>query len=576
MVQLATMNRYDIRTGAPQKIRKALPAYPELLQDLLFARGIETEEDAEAFLNPDYTRHLHDPFLIKDMDKAVKRILLAIKNNEKTVIYSDYDADGIPGAVVLHDFFKKIGFTNFTNYIPHRHTEGFGLHKEAIDTFATDDVKLLITIDCGIADVAEAKHAKEKGIDLIITDHHICAKEVPDAFAILNSKQDGCSYPFRMLAGSGVVFKLVQALIERGTSEGIFTWKPGQEKWLLDMVGIATLSDMVPLRDENRVLAHYGLKVLRRSPRPGLVKLLKEVGVNQNHIVEDDITFMISPRINAASRMGIPMRAFELLSTQDEVQAGELAKYLHGINDERKGIVASIVKEIKQHLEERTERGPVLVIGNPKWKPSLLGLVATSLMDDVSAPIFLWGREDGVDLKGSCRSDGSVSVVALMEEAKDSFGNYGGHDMAGGYTVLPDKVHFLEESLNNAYKKLATGEERPKILIDKKLSFDEVTNETWSMIEKLGPFGVDNPKPLFLFENSIVAGLKQFGKTGNHLELSFKTSRGRPLRAIGFFITPEHFDLPIREGGTVNLVATVEKSMFRNIPELRLRIVDVI
>jgi single-stranded-DNA-specific exonuclease len=307
------------------------------------------------------------------------------------------------------------------------------------------------------------------------------------------------------------------------------------------------------------------------------VRLLKEVGVNQQYIVEEDITFMVTPRINAASRMGIPMEAFELLSTTDEGRADVLSKYLHKINDERKGYVAAIVKEAKKHIPERRERSNVFVMGNPEWKPSILGIAATSIAADFGGPVFLWGREDGTDLKGSCRSDGSVSVVDLMKIAKDSFEHYGGHDMSGGFAVKADQIHVLEGKLNDAYNELQkTKYIKPKVTIDRQFSLDEVTPETWSMIEKLGPFGVDNPKPLFLFENVLVKNVKPFGKSGDHLEISFSNSRGRLVRAIGFYMNAEQFGMPVRTDTKINLVATLEKSMFRNIPELRLRIIDVV
>lgn len=574
---MAQMDKYQLRSETPLSVRKNLAAYPELLQDLLFGRGIKDEVTAEEFLNPDYTNHLHDPFSMKGMKEAVLRILQAIKNNEKTVIYSDYDADGIPGAVILHDFFKKIGYANFTNYIPHRHNEGFGLHLEAVDKFAEENVHLLITIDCGIADVTEVAHAKSKGIDVIVTDHHLCGIEVPAADVILNSKQNDCTYPYKMLCGAGVVFKLVQALIVEGKKQKLFDLKDGYEKWLLDMVGIATLSDMVPLKGENRVLAYYGLKVLRKSPRPGLQKLLSDIKVDQRYLSEDDIAFMVTPRINAASRMGLPMDAFELLSTTDEAKAGQLSAHLQSINNERKGIVASIVKEIRKHLEERKERGKVLVMGNPSWRPAVLGLAATSIVPDFGGPVFLWGRENGNGIKGSCRSDGSVSVMKLMEMARDFFADFGGHDMSGGYSIHDDKVHFLEEGLNSAYEKVSeAGFTTPKIFIDKKASFDDVSNEVWSMIDKLGPFGVENPKPLFMFENAELSGVKSFGKGNDHLELTFRNSRGRDVRSIGFFMNAEQFSAPVRQGNKINLIATMEKSYFRGRPELRLRIFDIV
>ncbi len=576
------MNQYLLRENLPQTTEDEMNEYPELLRDLLRARGISGREQAEQFLNPDYDRDNHHPYRMKDMERAVERVLKAISEKQKIIIYSDYDADGIPGAVVLHDFFKKVGYDNFENYIPHRIDEGFGLHPEAIEGFAEAGAKLVITIDCGITDVVAVRRAVELGIDVIITDHHEAGTEIPPAYAILNPKQADCQYPEKILCGSGVIFKFVQGLVyTMRQRDMIKDVRHGWEKWLLDMVGLATLSDMVPLVGENRVFAYYGLKVLRISPRVGLLKLLRTVKTNQRHISEDDIGFMISPRINAASRMGVPMDAFKLLSTRDEVEAGMLSEHLNNINDERKGIVASMVKEIKKILTHRVENGTmkkVVVIGNPDWKPSLLGLAANTLKDDYGATVFLWGREGGSTIKGSCRSDGTVSVVALMEGTKDSFTHFGGHKMSGGFAVSHEKIHTLEDEIVASYEKIlagAEGREIEKIAIDKKLSMSDVNWNTYKMIEKLAPFGVGNPKPLFLFEQVEIKEAKLFGKEKNHLELRFANGEGKIIPAICFFATADRRE-KLSAGMKINLVATFEKSMFRNFPELRLRMVDII
>ena len=278
----------------------------------------------------------------------------------------------------------------------------------------------------------EVKHAQSLGIDVIITDHHLPARRsprpaeaigearvgasgpqetLPPAYAILNSKQKGDTYPDKMLCGAGVAFKLVQGLIKKkGKEWGI---KDGWEKWLLDMAGLATIADLVPLQNENRTLAYYGLKVLRKSPRVGLQKLLRKMNVNQRELTEGGVAFMIAPRINAASRMDIPHEAFRLLSTDDENVAGELSDHLHNLNDERKGLVASMVREAKTHMEAREMR-EVIVIGNPKWRPGVLGLLASRLVEDYRRPAFVWGRGEEIELKGSCRSDGTVNMVEMM------------------------------------------------------------------------------------------------------------------------------------------------------------------
>lgn len=583
------MKKYALRNPIPVDVGEALKVYDPLVRSLLYSRGIKDLELANLFLNPEYEK-LHDPFLLKDMDKVVKRIVRAIQKDEKIGIFSDYDADGIPGAVALHDFFQKIGYKNFVNYIPLRNEEGFGLNVDAIQSLVDQGVKLIITIDCGITDVEEVAFANKNKIDVIITDHHIPGKKLPKAFAIINPKQKGDEYPEKMLCGSGVIFKVIQALILKIRSEldighwGLVIPPLGWEKWLLDMVGLATLSDMVPLLGENRVLSYYGMKVLQKSPRVGLLKLFSLLNINKSTATEDDISFMITPRINAASRMGIPKDAFTLMSTVDEVEAGVLAQHLNNKNDERKGVVASYVKEIKKKIKDRDEgMRHVLVFGNPEWKPSLLGLVANSFSDEHQRPVFFWGREGSNGssvIKGSCRAGGDTDVVALMEKANnisgDVFVEYGGHKGAGGFSVSQENIHTLEDRLNEAFLELSKMSKVPfDILVDKKLSLEDVNWNTYSQIEKFAPFGLGNPKPLFLLENIKIDAIKLFGKEKNHLELKFRKNDGKDVTAIAFFQNGDKFSIPVKQGSSINMVATLEKSTFRNFPELRLRIVDI-
>ncbi|TSC58557.1 MAG: single-stranded-DNA-specific exonuclease [Parcubacteria group bacterium Greene0416_79] len=583
------MRSYAIREISP-RAENALLAYPPFLRGLLASRGIETEEEAERFLKPDYDAHTHDPFLMKDMEKAVARILRAIKDNERIAIWSDYDADGIPGAVVLHDFFKKLGYLNFENYIPDRHDEGFGLNMSAIETLASRGAKLLITVDCGITDGEAVARANELGMDTIITDHHLPPHSsasdgrggLPLAHAILNPKQSDCPYPEKMLCGSGVVFKLIQGIVSRLHPElktPTATFPVGQEKWLLDMVGIATLSDMVPLLGENRVFARYGLTVLRKSPRKGLGELLSLLRINRRELNEDDVGFSITPRINAASRMGVPMDAFRLFATDDDSEAGILARHLNKINDERKGKVASLVKEVRRIVKERHAHDAprVVVAGNPNWRPALLGLVANALAEDYRKPVFVWGREGSAELKGSCRSDGSTDLSLLMQEARAVFSDFGGHKEAGGFSIALEKVHLLEKELERAYEKVRTApaEPAPHHAVDARLSLEEVNWDVWRDIAKLAPFGVGNPKPLFLFEGVPVCSIELFGKERKHLKLIFERQNGEKIPAVKFFASPDDFG-GIAPRQTVSILAHLERSVFRDTPELRLRIVDVV
>ncbi len=549
--------------------------FPEIFQTLLKERGI-AEKDQADFLKPDYGK-LHDPLLLPDMEKARERIISAIKNNEHIVVYSDYDADGIPGAVVLSDFFKRIKYENVSFYIPHRHDEGFGLNLEAVKECAermsksrpeVEDPRrkpsgLMITIDCGTADKEEVALANTLGMDVIITDHHESA-ELPEAYAIVNPKRADSQYPFDGLCGSGVAYKLVQAILQRES----FGVKAGMEKWSLDMVGIATLSDMVPLVGENRILARFGLEVLRKSPRVGLESLFKKLKLDRKTLTEDDIAFMITPRINAASRMGVPEDAFKLLSTIDQVEAERLAEHLEKINQERKGVVAAMVKEAKSHLKNRDQLGAVIVIGNPEWKPSLAGLICNSLVEEYERPVFAWGRDGDNVLKGSCRSYNGYDLYALMSGAKDCFIEFGGHKGAGGFSATLEQITTLEEKLSEALGQLVCEEE--KLESGLVISMNDIGENLWRTVSQFAPFGTGNEKPIFKIKNAPIQSLKQFGKTQEHLELTLTPS----LKAISFFASPESYKLPANSS-SCTLHAHLEKSYFRNRPELRLRIVNI-
>ncbi len=598
------------------------------LDHLLHSRGILSQEDKIAFLSPSYDTGVHDPFLLKDMQKVVDRIMLAVETNEKICIYSDFDADGIPGAVVLHDFFKKISYDNFVNYIPDRHMEGFGIHRKALEQIIAEGSTLIISIDCGIAEVENAKWVKSlatdsgvvvaggassseggkaRSIDLIITDHHTPGAELPDAFAIINPKQPECQYPEKMLCGSGVIFKVVQALcIEcRARASGIekekYSISAGWEKWLLDMVGLATLSDMVPLLGENRVFAYFGLTVLRKTPRLGLQKLFKSLKMNPAHLTEEDIAFMITPRINAASRMASPMDAFRLLATTDNEEADRLVGHLNNLNTERKTRVALLAKAIKKSIEERgLADKDVLVVGNPDWQPPVLGLVATSIVRDYGKPVFLWGRDESGVIKGSCRAPDGYDVVKIMRAVPEgTFINLGGHVAAGGYSLVDGAVHEFEQVILKAHEDLNTnisediegGEgggisagdtliigQIGQINIDKVLDPSEVGRTLWVDIEKVGPFGEANPKPIFILKDVKVIDVKIFGKTKEHIEIKVENVlTGAQTKAIKFFAAEDSGLMEhLRVGELADVVVHMEKSMFRNFPEYRLRIVEVV
>ncbi len=560
--------------------------YSELLRTILEKRDIKSPAEAEVFLNPDYERDLHDPFLMKDMDRACARLLQAIENKEKIAIYADYDCDGIPGAVIIRDLLGLIGHENYEAYIPARNSEGYGLNLDVLKRLVGEGTRLVITVDLGTTAVKEVAWAEENGLDIIITDHHIPHENIPRTCAILNPKVigfavGGVDYPEKMLSGAGVAFKFAQGFLKKhGARFGV---KDGAEKWMLDMAGLATVADMVPLLGENRAITYFGLKVLRRSPRPGLRNLLAQLRIEQKHLTEDDIGFMLAPRLNAASRMDDPGLAYRLLSTEDETEAGVTAYLLSKMNDDRKTMVVGIMREIHAQFEKSSDRREkeVLVIGNPRWRPGVLGLVAGKLADEYGKPAFVFGRDESGALKGSCRSDGSASVVELMAEARECFADFGGHELAGGFTVHDEKVHFLEETLSLACSKVIRERVARETAYDMKSDLSIVNMVNWREIEKLSPFGLGNPKPVFLFENVEVKSIKKFGKNGSgeHLEIIFSdrglTDGDSGVKAVSFFSNTDSFQMPLSLGKKVNLLATFDLSRWNGREELRLRIEDI-
>jgi single-stranded-DNA-specific exonuclease len=563
--------------------REALSGYDDLTASLLVRRGVTNAKAAQAFLAPSYDEHIGDPMMILNMPKAAKRIADAIDSKERIAVWSDYDCDGIPGGVLFHDFLKKAG-AHFTNYIPHRHDEGFGLNKQGLKKLADEGAGLVITIDCGIADVENVAYANELGLEVIVTDHHLPGETLPPAFAVLDPKQEGETNDFKDFCGAGLAWKLACAVLQHGF-KGREDIPPGWEKWLLDMAGLATIADMVPLHGENRVIAKYGLVVLRKSPRLGLQRLCKAAGVYQSRITEDDVGFMLAPRINAASRMGNPRDAFTLFTTTDEVEAETLAKLLEKTNRSRRAAGAAVTRAVHERIEERKMRGeelpPVIAMGDPEWRPGLLGLVANSLAEEYARPVFLWGREGTMSAKGSCRAGRKdVDVVELMQAADNVFVECGGHSQSGGFSVKDDAIFFLEERLVAAYQSLP---KRDKVLqlaaADAEFTFSESAAMVLSRIEKFAPFGMQNPKPSFRFQDVVLAEVSWFGKSNEHLRLKIAPDAfsRMPLEAISFFAKRELGKSceNLEQGSTANIVANLERDQFTRRGGVRLRIIAI-
>ena len=549
----------------------------DLLRQLLVGRGVTNQDEAEKFLTPDYERDLHDPFLMLDMGRAVERIRRAVRDGERIAIFADYDADGVPGAVVLASFFRQIGFDNFSVYIPDRHDESYGLNNQALGTLAAAGVKLIITVDCGVTDHAAVAEANRLRMEVIVTDHHLVPEILPPAYAIINPKREADPYPYKMLAGAGVAFKLVQALLRSVLKDAPRTdLSIGWEKWLLDLVAIATVSDLAPLTGENRALVHFGLKVLRRTPRLGLQRLFARLNLAAEFITEDDISFLIGPRLNSASRMSHGAEAYALLTAADEAEADRLARHLEEKNNERRVSVAAILETVRSD-SAAAALGAVFVAGSPSWSLGVLGLAASRLAEQYRQPIFLWSRNGRGEIKGSCRSDGTVNIVELMKLAQgaagDLFLNYGGHAGAGGFSLAPERLPELAPRLSAAYlnlEKLLVSGDR---LFDLEVPFAVMNDATHSLLEPLAPFGPENPKPIFFLPRLLMLSRRTFGNGSNHLEMTFAHPDRGQIKALQFF-SPALDGPALSAGQCVDLLATLEKSYFRGRQELRLRIVD--
>lgn len=550
----------------------------EEITEILYNRlGLHTDTQRQDFLNPNFDTHTHDPYLLSDMDKAVDRIHLALQNKETVGIYTDYDCDGIPGGVVLSDFFKLVGHDAIHVYIPNRQSDGYGLSNEGIDELQKKGCTLIITIDLGITAVESVAYGKTSGVDIIITDHHLPHAIVPDAFAVINPKKEGDLYPFKELCGTGVIFKVVCGFLQK--YRDIYGVKVGAEKWMLDMVGLATLADMVPLIGENRVFAFYGMFVIKKTKRLGLAKLFQLNMIKPENLTEDDITFTLVPRINAASRMGDAYLAFRMLSTTDMNEAIILAKELESLNNKRKAHVASITKEVKKLNPEVFENN-VIVVGDPTWRPGVLGLVAGKILEEYQKPVFVWGGNDEGDfdiLKGSCRAPVGANIVDIMTEGASVFETFGGHAGAGGFAVSKRNVHDMAFELNRAYDRVQAKKEADLQEDGSEdifsLTVSSPSRELLQTIEQFAPFGFGNTKPLLRIENVTIESFKQFGKTKEHLEVMCVID-GKNIKALSFFKTGDSFGRPLSVNETRTLLCHLEMSYFMR-PELRLRIVDV-
>ena len=541
-----------------------------VLASLLVQRGVTTFEGARAFFRPSLEK-LHDPFLMKDMDKAVARVERAIDRGEKILVYGDYDVDGTTAVSLVYLFLKRLTPTVGT-YIPDRYDEGYGVSTKGINWAEENGYKLIITLDCGIKAIERVAYAASKGIDMIICDHHLPEDELPAAVAVLDPKREDCHYPFDDLSGCGVGFKLVQAYAQ---SHGIEfeTLEP-----LLDLLAVSIASDLVSVMGENRILAHYGLKRLNENPCEGLKAMITLSGLECGHLTIDDIVFKIGPRINAAGRMESGGVAVKLLTATDERTAIAAAEEINRYNTQRKDIDRQNTQEALDMVEKGKclSFGNATIVYNPSWHKGVVGIVASRLVEAYFKPTIVLTKSNGF-VSGSARSVPGFDLYEAIESCADLLENFGGHLYAAGMTLreenLPEFCQRIEKFISG---KIIPQMQTPVVSIDSKISFAQITPKFLRILKQFQPFGPENAMPVFLTENIYDNGNgRKVGAEGGHLKLELieEDNPGRHISAIGFNMAGS-FDY-IKAGNPFDVCYSIVENYYRGNSNMQLRIRDI-
>jgi single-stranded-DNA-specific exonuclease len=540
---------------------------PELVRDLLRKRGLADPAALVAFLYPAYDTGLADPFLLTDMEAAVSRLLAAIKAKEKVAVYGDYDIDGIVSTTLLLEVLQQHGLEPLT-YIPDRYDEGYGLHIAALEELKDQGVTLVVTVDCGITSVAEADWARQHGLDLIITDHHDAPAELPPAVAVINPKRPDDAYPFKDLAGVGVAFALARALQQR---TGIPA--PGQEKWLLDLVALGTVCDVMPLVGENRLLAKFGLLVLQKTRRVGLVALAQSAGLELGETKAYHLGFVFGPRLNAAGRLENANYSLELMLTKDPVEAQALAFQLEEMNHQRQLEQERIVQEADA-LAEAYGDDPVLVLADASWSHGVVGIAASKLAEKWQKPTIILQILDDT-AKGSGRSASGYNLIDGLRTRADLFTRLGGHHFAAGFTLPAANIDELRTALNAHYQEVS-DQLAPRTQREADLELPSSADITWDFYNSLAllePYGHGNPEPAFGITNLKVVEATPVGKNKDHLRLKLAGAAGTIHEAIGFGLVEKYPNL--KAGQTVDVLCYLQRNDFNGRSTLQLVVISI-
>jgi single-stranded-DNA-specific exonuclease len=570
--------RWQVASPPDAEMRARFPELDPIAVQLLWNRGLRTQEQVDEFLLPDYGQDVHDPFLLRDMRRACERIWTAFERREKIVVYSDYDADGVTGAAVLVSTLRAAaarfgldGNALVASYIPHREKEGYGLRIPAVEELCSQGMKLLVTVDCGISSAAEIARAKELGVEAIVVDHHHVPEVLPDCL-ILHPGVPGENYPFKHLAAVGVAFKFACGLIRFAAEKGS-PFETGFDKWLLDLVAIATVTDFMPLVGENRTLEKYGLVVLNKTRRPGLRKLIELAGLEPGRIDTVSVGYYIGPRINAASRMEHAATAFETVMAATDEEAAVLAARLDKLNSDRQRYTESIMVEANKLLVGAGD-DLVQVLAGDGWSAGIVGLVAGKLADRAGRPAFVFGRE-GDRFVGSGRGIEGFDMMAGLERAKGYLARFGGHYGACGLTIEGEKNYqeFGRSIKDYAREVLAGRDLRPTLEIDAELAPSQANWELIGWLQKFEPFGEGNAQPRFLMRGLAITSVDTVGKSGQHLRLGARGDGARELKLIGFGMAADALPVVV-PGARLDAVVEVSVNEWNGNKSIQLRLVD--
>lgn len=562
--------RWKIKELLPPNLAEKFPEMDRVILQLLYNRGLTKQSEIDVFLGPDYERDQHNPFLFRQMKKAVKLILVAIEKQRKIVVYGDYDADGVTSTALLYSTLKKIGADNLSVYIPNRLHEGYGLNMTAVEELGKQGTELIITVDCGITNVEEVKAARQLGMQVIVTDHHLTGKKLPVAEALICPTVPEEKYPFKNLAGVGVAFKLAQALLRSvGQANSAF------EKWLLDLVAIGTIADMVPLLGENRTLAKWGLLVLGKTQRLGLRELIENAGIKKD-VQSYNVGFQIAPRLNAAGRMDHANTAYELLITDDEAEAMAISNELNEKNRQRQKVTEEMIKISLEQIGEPAEKEKILFSQYDGWSPGLVGLAAGRLCDRFNRPVIVFGKS-GDKYVGSGRSIEEFDITKALAVCAEYLEDFGGHKQACGLTIIgEDNLNKFKEKMGRLAKKALAGVElKPSLSIEAEISLRQANWDLVDGLSKFEPFGEANPEPLFLTRNLEVDNIFKMGTNGQHLKLMLRDeSQPAAKKFVGFNMVEAWFE-KLAVGDKIDVVYRLGVNEWNGNREIEFRLVDI-